>query len=606
MGEALEFEVAVERGLSMVTRDGVTLWSDVYRPVGRGDCPTLLYRGFSPRAKLAGAPACQAARTASRGYNVVVQEARGRCDSEGDYEPFVHEADDGHDAVQWAAQIAGSNGTVGTYGQSYSGTVQYLTAATRPSALKAMVPVWGAPSARKNFCYSGDGGLELANLMTYTAFHAPDTLQRAGADPDQLADLLAEKVPEWPLVSLTEEALSTLPLDRLVERFAVGAPFLADQLDHEADGPYWYGEDLSRRFGETDVPTLHIGSWYDNHLYDTIAMYVGMRRFARSAWARDNQRLVIAPFAHTSLFGGPNHGSAGELDFGNDAQTDVWALQMDWFDHFLTDPDVPRAPHGGARVFVLGANSWREHEAWPPADVVPTALHLHSAGAANSSSGDGTLEWTAPGDERPDVFVYDPGDPVPSLGGRFQGRSAGPVDQRPASARTDVLVYTSPALEDPVEIGGQVLAHLHASSSAVDTDFVATLVDVHPDGYEQLLADGIVRARFRDSATESAPLRPGEVASYTIDLWHLAHTFRRGHRVRVEISSSSFPRWARNLNTGGPLRHEHVPIVAEQQVHHSTAYPSRLILPLRTQRTAVSAPAVVITHAAHGSEATDA
>jgi uncharacterized protein len=593
VGERAPVGVEVERAVTMKTRDGTTLVADVYRPGDGRSHPVLLYRGFGERARLAGASACQAERTSGRGYVVVIQEARGRCDSEGEYLPFAHEAEDGYDAVEWAASLPGSTGMVGMYGQSYSATVQYLTATLRPPHLGAMVPVWGAPTAYMDFCYCG-GALELANLMTYTAFHAPDTLRRAGLDPDGLTHLLADKLPEWPLVSLKDEVLANLPLDRLVALFARGAPFLADQLDHASDGEYWWPTDVRRRFHEIDVPILHIGSWYDNHLFDTVAMYSGIRRFGRTEDSRRHQRLVIAPFAHTSAFGGPNHGSAGEIDFGPGALTDVWSLQMAWFDYFLGGVDNGVANSSPARVFVLGANAWRDESSWPPPDAVPTALYLHSQGHANSRDGDGVLGWEGPETESPDTFDYDPMTPVPSLGGRFQGRSSGPVDQRAAEVRPDVLVYTSLPVEQAVEIGGKAFAVLYARSSAVDTDFVVKLVDVHPDGYAQLLTDGIVRARFRDSLVDPELIEPGRAYAYMVDLWSLAHAFLPGHRIRAEITSSSFPRWNRNLNTGGPMRYERDPIIARQVIEHSREFPSRLVLPIRESATPVGEPAVVL------------
>jgi len=575
--------VEVLHSVWLTARDGTRLVSDVYRPDRPGEYPVLVYRSLGPRATIAQAAPCRAARAADRGYVVVVQEARGCGDSEGEYRPLRHEGEDGFDTVEWAATLPGSSGDVAMFGQSYSATVQYQAAAACPPHLRTIVPVYGMPTAYRNH-YFNNGALELNNLMAYTAYYARQALRRDGLPDDSLDDLLAERLPEWPLRPLRDDVLRTLPLQRLVDRFKLCAPFLEEDLRCGADPRYWQDADARLAWSQIRVPVLHVGSWYDSYLYDTIAMYEGISRHATTPSARQNQCLLIAPFAHTASFGGPNLGNAGELDFGPQAHLDAWEVSMAWFDHVLKAGRPARERFPAARVFVTGENQWRDEECWPVDDAVRTAVYLSGETAANGSSGAGRLSWHAPTTaEPPDSYLYDPLDPVPTLGGRLLARAAGPMDRRPVESRDDVLVYTSDALDHPIEAVGQVTVVVYASSSAPDTDFVASLVDVYPDESAQLIADGIVRARHQAVTGDSRPLEPGRPREFCIDLWSIGHVFAAGHRIRLEVTSSSFPRWNRNLNTGLPLLSEEVPVEAAQTVYHDPDRPSRMMLPLRVR-----------------------
>lgn len=297
-------------------------------------------------------------------------------------------------------------------------------------------------------------------------------------------------------------------------------------------------------------------------------MYRTLRAGARTGYARENQRLVMGPWAHLLGYAKPETRGAGEADFGPEAAIELHAIQRDWFDHFFrgTPLDGPRV-----RIFVLGENRWRDEDDWPLARRVETPLYLRAGGS---------LSWEPPGDEEPDSYVSDPADPVPSLGGASLALPPGVFDQRPAEARDDVLVYTGDVLAEPLEITGDVTMTLHAASSAPDCDFVARLVDVHPDGYAWNVVDGVVAARFRESTSEPTLIEPGHVYVYEIDLWATSIVIAAGHRLRVEIASSCFPRWIRNPQTGEEPVRATAFAVADQQVFHDRARPSHLTLPV--------------------------
>jgi hypothetical protein len=324
----------------------------------------------------------------------------------------------------------------------------------------------------------------------------------------------------------------------------------------------------------------HVTSWYDIFLHGGIANFCGLRRHAMTGTARAAQKLLIGPWAHLFPYTSPTSTGTGEVDFGPAALIDLHEIQLRWFDHWLKGIDTGILDEPPIKIFVMGANRWRDENEWPLARTRYAPYYLHSRGRANTAGGDGALSPEPPGDEPPDRFVYDPNDPVPTRGGNTLILAMGVMDQRPVEARADVLVYTSAVVTDALEVTGPVVVTLHAASSAPDTDFTAKLVDVRPDGYAQNLADGIARARYRDSRETPTPLTPGEVSRFTIDLWATSHVFLPGHRIRVEISSSNFPRFDRNLNTGGDQATGTRWQAAYQTVFHDARYPSHVVLPV--------------------------
>ncbi len=572
------YKVAVEKDQPMRTRDGICLRADIYRPDAPGRFPVLLVR--TPYDKSAGMALTEKDYFPPRGYVVVVQDTRGRHSSEGEFYPFVHEARDGYDAVEWAAALPWSDGKVGMVGQSYLGLVQYYAASLRPPHLCAAAPVSGPVTYFENFAYRR-GVLELGWMLAYFMFMARDTLARKGIYGEHSARLDSYvSRPEIPMAPLKREVYRHLPLRDWGERLHDGAPYLADYLRHWTADSFWAETDLRPRFGEFDTPMLHVGSWYDVFQYDTLAMYLGMRDGARSADTRRAQKLTMGPWAHLMPYSIPTSRGTGDIDFGSEAIIELHALQLRWFDRFLKSIANNVVEEPPVRLFVMGENRWRDENEWPLKRTRYSEMFLHSGGRANTLGGDGRLGAQRPIDEPHDSFVYDPEDPVPTRGGTTLGLKAGAFDQREIEQRNDVLVYTGDVLERDLEVTGPVTMFLYAASSASDTDYTAKLCDVLPDGYVRNVVEGVVRARFRDSLASPTPIVPGRVYEYRLDLWATSYLFKAGHRLRLEVSSSNFPRYDRNPNTGHDLFEDAEIARAQQSVFHDSRYASRVVLPV--------------------------
>jgi len=581
------YDVVVEHDVPMETRDGTVLRADVYRPDAEGTFPVLVVRTaydksvrFTPEGK----PAVHVSEThffPQHGYVVVAQDTRGRYASDGEFTPFFDEALDGYDTVEWAARLPWSDGRVVTCGQSYQAITQYLTAPLQPPSLRAMSVV-SAPVSFFENCVYRNGVFELGWMLPYFLGLSYDTLERKGLDLRPALEAYLED-PSVRFSPLKREHYEHLPISDWGERLAPGAPYFADLLAHSVDGPFWDRTDVLSRAAEIDTPTLHVGSWYDSFQPDGQRMFRAMRDGAPSAAARRGQKLIMGPWGHIP-YSHPTTQGAGEAEFGPEALIDLHAIQLRYFDHLLKGVDTGLLDEPPVRIFVMGENVWRDEQEWPLARTRYTPLYLHSGGAANSVRGDGTLSFDAPaGDEPADGFTYDPHDPVPTRGGTTLmalGMAGGVFDQREIEEREDVLVYTSDALEADLEVTGPVTMTLFAASTAPDTDFTAKLVDVRPDGYAANVVDGVVRARFRDSLRAPTPIEPGAVVEYAIDLWATSHLFRAGHRLRLEVSSSNFPRYDRNANTGAPFGTDTELRTAEQTIHHDAARPSAVVLPV--------------------------
>jgi putative CocE/NonD family hydrolase len=573
--------VLIDQDVAMTTRDGVTLRADVYRPAAPGRFPVLLAR--LPYDKSQRRRPGDIDVFVEHGYVVIMQDTRGRFASDGDeFYPLVWEAQDGHDAVEWAAGLPYSDGHVGTMGQSYLGATQYLLAPTRPPHLRAAFPASAPADFHQCWVYHSGGAFELGWQIPYAVLMARDTIARRGLARTLLPELerlLAPASTPW-APPLSPEAYRRLPLSGWAELLGPVARYLGDYLRQPEDGPPWWRINVERQHAQVDVPMYHVTSWYDIFLHGGIANFCGLRRGAMTEAARAAQKLLIGPWAHLFPYTSPTSTGTGEVDFGPAALIDLHRIQLRWFDHWLKGIDTGLLDEPPVRIFVMGENRWRDEHEWPLARTRYTPYYLRSGGRANTAAGDGTLDPRSPGEEPPDHFVYDPDDPVPTRGGNTLILAMGVADQRPVEARPDVLVYTGAVLTEPLEVTGPITVTLHAASSAPDTDFTAKLVDVRPDGYAQNLADGIVRARYRQSRSVPTALVPGEVSTFTIDLWATSHAFLPGHRLRVEISSSNFPRFDRNLNTGldqatGTRRQ-----AARQTVVHDSRYPSHILLPV--------------------------
>ena len=560
--------VRVETDVPCRARDGITLYADVYRPADDGPHPALLMREpYNKWTAQAGSGYNHPAWWAAHGYLTIVQDVRGRYRSEGEFVPFVNEAFDGYDAIEWAATLPGSDGRVATYGFSYPGATQLLAATERPPSLAAICPAMTSSQYYEGWTYNG-GAFALAFAANWAAGLAYDGARRQG---DEAAMAVLEPA--------TAEAgwFGELPLERLLPLTRENAPYFFDWLDHPSYDDFWRSTAIDEDYSRIAVPALHIAGWYDIFLAGTLANFAGLRAGAATEAARAGQKLVVGPWRH-----GPWEPLLGAGDDASPLAVNEWQLR------FLDE--VVKGRQSGVfdapvTAYVMG-EGWRDLDGWPPSGSRQIDWYLRSGGRANSRFGDGLLSPEAPGDEPPDTFVYDPLSPVASLGGHSCCDDVltpmGPYSQEASERWGDVLVYTSQVLDDELVLAGDVVVTLHAASTAVDTDFTARLCLVDPDGLSVNLKEGIVRARYRDSLSVPAPIEPGRVYAYRIALGPLAVRVAPGHRLRLDISSSDFPQWDRNLNTGGALGTEGpaAAVVARQTVLHDRARPSRVTLPV--------------------------
>ncbi len=547
---AQPYRVLTQNGARATMRDGVVLVADIYRPDTELKFPVLLQRTPYNRA----GAASQAAQLASNGYVVIIQDTRGRFDSQGEFYPFRDEGRDGYDTVEWAAALPYSNGQVGMFGGSYVGATQMLAAAEVPPHLTAIFPYVTASEYYEGWTYQG-GALMQWFASSWSSGLAVDTLRRKAS--------ALQNPKEW-AAQLPVDAYRILELPRVPAL----APYFRDWVAHETNDEYWKPWRISDRYSEMKVKGLHAGGWHDIFLKGSIGNYIGMRK---SSKAPSEQRLLVGPWAHAET---SPQGKIGDVVFGKSAVFDMTGAILHWFDYALKGVKNEYASKAPVRIFVMGENVWRDEQEFPLARTRYTSYYLRR----------GALAAQPPADDPPETYVYDPADPVPTIGGRLccanNQLPPGPADQRPNERRADVLVFSTPQLEKDLEVTGFIRAKLYASTSAVDTDFTALLADVDPSGYSRFLTDGIVRARYRTSTTKAEPVEPGRVYEFDIDLWATSNVFKAGHRVRLYISSSNFPRFNRNLNTGEPALGATRTVKAEQKIYHDTKHPSVLVLPV--------------------------
>jgi putative CocE/NonD family hydrolase len=573
IGQAAEtYEVTVERSVAVKMRDGVILHADVYRPKAEGQFPVLLQR--TPYDKRGVSEF--ALRAATHGFVAIVQDVRGRYTSEGEWYTFKHESDDGYDTVEWAATLPYSNGKVGMWGGSYVGATQMLAAIAHPPHLAGICPVVTASNYHEGWTYQG-GAFEQWFDQSWTSGLAQDTLNRMVAKNTD-AVLGAWKLPltSYPLFNFSDP--SAVPVST-----AALAPYFLDWLAHPSYDEYWKQLSIEERYADIAVPVLHIAAWYDIFQGGSLRNYIGIKAHGGSDAARRSQHLFVTIGGHAG--GGRK---IGEVDFGSAAaEFDENGLTLKWYQYLFQGVQNEFAGKP-VKIFVMGANQWREEDEWPLARAQATKYFLHSAKSANSLRGDGNLSTAAPRSEPSDHYVYDPSNPAPTIGGPLCCDSAhlapGPRDQRPVEARDDVLIYTTPAFAQDTEVTGPVSLELFAQSSAVDTDFEAKLVDVAPDGFAQNLTEGIIRARYRNSREKPELMNPGQVYKFVIDLWSTSNVFLKGHALRLEISSSNFPRFDRNMNTGEDQASAQRSVSATNTIYHDGEHPSALILPVVKSR----------------------
>jgi putative CocE/NonD family hydrolase len=561
---AESYAVTVEHNATAVMRDGTKLRADIYRPKAEGKFPVLLVR--TPYDKTQEMEF--GVRAATRGYVVVAQDVRGRFQSEGDWYPFKHESQDGYDTVEWAAALPYANGKVGMFGGSYVGATQYLAAIAKPPHLAGICPNVTASNYHDGWTYQG-GAFEQWFNESWSTGLAMNTMRRR-VEAGHNAAAWTKTLP------LTNYAVLEAPP-------AAGlAPYFGDWLAHPNYDEYWKQWSIEEHYAQIQVPVFSLGAWYDIFLGGTLRNYERLKKEAGTEQARHGQKLMVYVGGHA---GGSNNKKVGEVDFGEKLPFDLNEEMLSWYDALLKGGTSPASAGKPVKIFVMGKNEWREEDDWPLARAKSTRYYLHSAGAANAAGGDGTLSAAAPGAERADQFTYDPNDAVPTLGGPlccgpFPPAGLGPQDQSKAEARGDVLVFTTPALAKDLEVTGPVTLDLYASSSAVDTDFTGKLVDVWPNGFAQNLTEGILRLRYRNSQEKPELAKPGETYHVTVDLWATSNVFLAGHKLRLEVSSSNFPRFDRNLNTGEEQAGGTRMSKATNVIYHDKTHPSALVLPV--------------------------
>ncbi len=562
---AFASDVTVEHGVKVTMRDGVGLRADIYRPKQEGRYPVLLQR--TPYNKAGGEDFGM--RAAAAGYVAIVEDVRGRYSSEGEWYPFKWESQDGFDTVEWAAALPYANGKVGMWGGSYVGATQMLTAMAHPPHLAGICPVVTASNYHSNWTYQG-GAFEQWFNESWTSGLAQDTLNRKiQSETNAMSGAWKLPLREYPLFNGPVKVDSPESL----------APYFLDWLAHPSYDEYWKKWSIEDHYADIQVPALHVAAWYDIFQGGSLKNYAGLKEHAGNEAARRGQRLLVIVGGHA---GGGRQ--IGDVDFGAAAaEFNEGQVTLEWYD-FLFKGVQNGFAKKPVRIFVMGANEWREEEGWPLARARAVKYFLHATKAANSLRGDGVLSGEAPGSETADQFVYDPANPVPTTGGPLccdgGHLPAGPRDQRAVEAREDVLVYSTPVLERDVEVTGHVMLELWAKSTAVDTDFTAKLVDVWTNGFAQNLTEGIVRAKYRGSQEKPELMTPGEVYKLAVDLWSTSNVFKKGHRIRLEISSSNFPRFDRNLNTGESGEYATRSVAATNAVLHDAEHASVLMLPV--------------------------
>src|SRR5215472_2248533 len=566
--------VIIEHGVAVKMRDGTILRADIFRPSVPGKFPILLTRTpYDMRHDLD-----FSLRGVSRGYVVINQDVRGRYTSDGEWYPFIHESDDGYDTVEWAAALPYSDGRVGMYGGSYVGATQMLAAIAHPPHLAGICPVVTASNYHDGWTYQG-GAFEQWFNESWTSGLAQNTLTRWVAKNTNALNGIWKPLADYPVFGVPRSS-PDFELTQLL------APYFADWLEHPNYDEYWKQIAIEEHYSAITVPGLHVAAWYDIFLGGSLRNYQGIKQHGGSEAARQGQQLLVTIGGHSG-----SGRKIGDVDFGPAAEEKPQDnVTLAWYDHLFKGVENEFASPRKVKIFVMGTNQWREEEDWPLERAQSTKYFLHALAKANSLRGNGSLSRQAPGKESPDQYVYDPAHPTPTVGGPLCCDAPhwppGPRDQRSVEGRDDVLVYSTPPLQEDMEVTGPVSLELYAKSSAVDTDFTAKLVDVWPDGFAQNLTEGILRARYRESQEAPRLITPGEIYKFTIDLWATSNVFKKNHRVRLEISSSNFPRFDRNLNTGST---RYIPTSSSQEeqfvpatnlIYHDLEHPSALVLPV--------------------------
>lgn len=568
--------VIVDYEVPVTMRDGTVLRAVVFRPEGEGKWPVLITRTpYSKDAVASGSPDdahLDILSMVRSGYAVVVQDCRGRFTSDGPWDmatSLKQEADDGVDTVAWAASLPYSSGNVGSFGGSYVGFTQWSMLCNDTPALKAAIPSCTFADPHEGFWYRS-GAMELGLFVQWVMGIHADTIMKTVQDPAVIGQFFSD------MYTLPEQ-MKILPLRGYApfERDQVPASALEIIQRGYADRTIAEPLTFAGKHDRAKAPTINVTGWYDVFLKGTLQHFAEMRSSGATEQARDS-KLIVGPWTHW----GSNE-RVGNAYFGlnsSAAAAGLTHIQKEWFDHHLKGIENSISTMAPVKLFVMGDNEWRDEQEWPLARTEYTSYYLHMGGALNTE---------LPGAEQPDRYDYDPADPVPTAGGAclvYPQFPEGPQDHRVIESRPDVLTFTTPVLEEDVEVTGPVKVFLWASTNVKDTDFVARLIDVQPDGYAFNLADGIIRGRYRDYAKDGSEslLEPGKPYLFEIDLWATSNVFKKGHCIRLEITSSCFPRWDRNPNSGNAFGTDTEAdfVVAEQTILHDAEHPSHIVLPI--------------------------
>jgi uncharacterized protein len=570
---AASYEVRIEPNAVVTMRDGIKLATDLYFPVGlTGKLPTILIRTPYNKSKFEKMEDQAPRFFAGQGYVVAVQDNRGKYASEGTFSIEENDPDDGYDTLSWIAKQPWSDGKVGMYGCSYVGEDQIELAKTRHPNLITTIPgaAGGAiGTAGNKYTYwavfeGGVFGLSLG-LGWFPTYGRTDN-----GDPKAFKLDLGT-------------ALTTLPVVDMIRRQKGPPSDFEDFVSHEPADPWWNRFAYIKDTDHFAAPSLQVSSWFDPAVAETLQLVDLMSRKSETAAGRDNQFAIIAPTTHCAFGKATRHTLVGQLDVG-DARFPYWKTYLQWYDYWLLGKRNNVIAMPKIQYYLMGANEWQGTNEWPPKGVTYESYYLHGNGKANTRAGDGILSEDVPGNEASDSFTYDPGNPVQSRGGTVcctmnPEDQPGAFDQSTIEDRPDILVYSTLALRHAFDVIGPVKVVLHVSSSARDTDFTAKLVDVGPDGSAFNVQEGIMRARYRDGYTKHVFMETGQIYEVPIDLHATAHRFQAHHRIRLEVSSSNFPRFVRNLNTGGNNYDETKWVIARNTIYHTAQHPSRIILP---------------------------
>ena len=541
--------ISVSENVPVPMRDGVNLMANIFRPDEEGAYPVVVMR--TPYGK-GNAKNGEGRAFAENGYVYIVQDCRGRWPSEGRWYPGVNERNDGYDTHQWVLDQPWCNGSIGTTGGSYVGYTQWITAPDAGSYLKAMFTSVPLFDWYKDTAYVG-GACHLAQMMDWGVGMAVPPKGHPGIDWKK-----------WK----KDEAIRHLPLATWDEMIGFKVNYLRDWIAHPEFDSYWEQMRMTDKLDKVKAPNITISGWYDIFVSQA---FENIERLKQESTAP--QYMVVGPWPHGVK------AKVGEIDFGKEANLNRHYLQSNWFGHWLKGKDTDIDNWAPLRIFVMGTNKWRDEYEWPLARTKFTPYYFHSNGNAKTAAGDGTLSTHEPAGEPADEYVYDPANPVPTKGGCNLTIAAGPFNQREIEKRRDVLVFTTDVLTGELEVTGPVKTVLYAASSAPDTDFTAKLVDVYPDGRAMNICDGIIRARYHNQG-EAELIEPNKIYRYEIDLWPTSNVFLKGHRIRVEISSSNFPRFDRNPNTGHKFGADAQIVKANQQIYHDQLHPSHILLPV--------------------------